>query len=183
MLIAWDKFKSRFQLSLILCSVLAFGCNPVGTPQLRTAKVQGLVLLDGLPLDQAKVVFLPTKLTNNEESIMQLAYGTTNAEGEFELEYSDGTKELVAGFYTVIISKVNKEPDSEVNRNEPWPTSLLPESIADLTAFSSTGETIRPIYNRDSKLTCKVTASTGIFRARFGLTSMDPARPEGVDAD
>jgi hypothetical protein len=163
MLNAVRVFKMRIQLMLFFSAVLVCGCVPEKPKQPATAPVQGTVLLDGLPVDQAKIVFVPAGLRSVDEKIMRLAYGTTDADGNFELAHSDGTKELLAGTYTVLISKMNSDRDR---------MSLLDESFADLVKVHGPDEIIPPIYNRESTLMFKLNGSSSIVRPKFELTSM-----------
>ena len=165
--------KMRIQLTLFLAAVLFCGCVQEKAKQSATAAVQGTVLLDGSPVDQAKIVFVPDSLRSADEDVMELAYGTTDADGKFELAYSDGTKDLLAGTYTVIISKFNSNRDEQGDKSQPWSQSLLPESMAGLFSFQEPDEIIPPIYNRDSTLKFSLNGSSSIARPKFELTSLE----------
>ncbi len=183
MLTGFKAFKMQFQTTLILATALSLGCIPESPLPPGTSIVKGTVLLDGSPLDHAKIVFLPANLRNSDETILPLAYGITDAAGEFELAYSDGTKKLHAGRYAVIISKVNLDKNAEDNRIEPWQMFLLSEPLADLSGFNESGELIPANYNRDSTLICDVQASYSVFRPRFELSSMDTTLAEDLETD
>jgi hypothetical protein len=71
--------KSRFSTSLSLLCVLAFlGCGSDDTPPL--GEVTGKITLDGQPLEGVIVLFKP--------EVGRVATGTTNADGEYELEFA-----------------------------------------------------------------------------------------------
>lgn len=158
----------------MVATILVCGCYPDWPEQPSTAMVHGVVLLDDSPLSQAKIVFLPLSLRSNDDELMPIAYGMTDTDGKFELAYSNGTRELAAGTYTVMISKVKQDTDGDGNSLEPWREELLPDSVAGLSAFKEQGELIPSIYNRDSTLTYEVQASPSIIRPKFELSSVDP---------
>lgn len=178
MLIRSRLLTMQIQLMLVISTALFCGCNPDWPELAGTAVVHGTVLMDGAPVSEAKIALVPTKLRNADDKLMALAYGKTDVEGKFELAYSDGTKELLAGTYTVMISKFKEANQENGQNNEPWRNALLPESVANLTMFSENGETIPSIYNSNSNLTYAVVASPSIIRHKFELTSIDPALRE-----
>jgi hypothetical protein len=164
---------------LLLSSLVALsGCNPDWPEHAGTAEVHGEVTLDGIPVGQAKVVFVPVKFRNVGDKIMPMAYGKTDAEGKFQLEYSDQGTDLIAGTYTVIISKFEEEKELTGNVVGDWQNQLLPDSISSLAAFRDEGETIPSIYNRNSILNYEIRASPSIVRPKFELKSIDPALEE-----
>ena len=173
MLNAVKELRMKIQLTLFLAAILFCGCATKTPEQSPTATVKGIVLLDELPVDEAKVVFVPASLRNADEDIMQLAYGITDVDGSFELAYSDGTTELLAGTYTVLISRNVPGRGGQDGTNEPWRKSLLPDSMADLMTFEEPEKTIPPIYNRDSKLTFELKGSSSVVRPKFELTSLE----------
>lgn len=181
MLSASKKLNCRIRLTLILSTVLFCGCYPNWPEQAGTAMVHGTISLDGSPVNQAKIVFVPVNLRNADEKLVPLAYGTTDVDGKFELEYSDGTQELFAGTYTVMISKLKQVDDSQNNANMPWPKDLLPDSVVNM--FNDPSETIPSIYNLDSNLTYEIMDSPSINRPMFELTSIDPNLNEFSDTD
>lgn len=175
--------EMRIRLPLLLATVLLVGCVDRKPLKLPTAFVKGTVLLDGLPVDQAKIIFVPTNLRNADEEIMQLAYGVTDVDGSFELANSDGTKELLIGSYNVLISKDVSNPGGQGAENEPWRKSLLPDSVANLIAFEENENPFPPIYNRDSKLTFELNGAARVARPQFELTSSESQHNEESASD
>ena len=159
-------------LSLVLAVCL--GCNSDWTESAATARVHGEITLDGIPLDQAKVVFVPVELRNQTGKLMPLAFGMTDAEGQFHLKYSDGGSELIAGNYSVIIAKQTKG-ENNVPR---WETEWLPDDVSQFEAFNFTSDIVPSIYNRESILEYEVKASAEIIQAKFALSSVDPLLQE-----
>ena len=159
---------------MILITCLFCGCYPDWPEQPTTAVVHGTILLDGAPVNEAQVVFVPENVRSLGDEIMPLAYGTTDADGKFELTYADGTKELFPGIYMVMVSKIKSALNATEDSGRPWPVKLLPDSVARMTVFSEQGETIPSIYNRESTLTYEVIASPRISRPKFELSSVDP---------
>lgn len=80
----------------LACAVLvaACGCGPSGP---KTAAVSGVILDDGQPVPNVEVVFYPN--TDGKPS-----YGSTDAEGRFDLKYSAEIQGAVIGFHRVSIS-------------------------------------------------------------------------------
>ena len=156
---------------LLLSLVCAVGCYPDWPDHAGTAVVRGKVTLDGLPLGDANVVFVPVGLHTNGTKLMPIAYGKTDAGGDFSLAYSDGTKELLAGRYNVIISKM-ESGDEGTNDLAP---GLIPDSMRQLEVFSAQGEQVPLIYNRNSELKYVITSSPSIVRPLLELTSVDPS--------
>ena len=167
---------------LFITSLLIFpGCYPDWPEHAGNAEVHGQVTLDGAPILQAKVVFIPIRIKSDSGRIMPIAYGLTNAEGEFELQYADKSKELIAGIYDVIISKTETHKrrastttgNSDLSFKEGQAEQFLPPAFMNSPMFGNR-ETIPTIYNRESTLTCTVLASPSIFRPKFELNSVDP---------
>ena len=103
------RFPVRYGVSLAV--VLAFTGSGCGR---RTYPVEGVVLLDGDPLEGATIVFEP------EES-GQPAVGTTAADGSFQLSTQAGTGAL-PGNYRVHLTKITgpkPERPAWVGRREP----------------------------------------------------------------
>lgn len=144
-----------------------------------SAEVQGVVTLDGLPVNDAKIVFLPKKLRRPLGKIIPLGFGVTDANGTFTLQHVNGSpgskpKEIKAGEYLVLVSKTVAEKDLEGKPLSPWQTEFLDEDIRNLARFRDSEESIPNRYNRETTLTYKVTPSPKILRPEFKLTSLDP---------
>jgi hypothetical protein len=72
------------------------GCYPDWPEHAGTAVIRGNITLDGLPLGKANVAFVPLSLHANYSEVMPIAYGQTDAGGDFDLAYGDETKEVMA---------------------------------------------------------------------------------------
>lgn len=119
---------------------LSVGCDPDWPSAHSTCEVRGQVTLDGEPLVDAKVVFVPQKVKANGE-ILKLASGVTDNRGEFSLEVnSDDSNQIRHDRYRVIISK-------RVNQQESLHSS----------------------YNSRSVLTYKVDTQEAFDRPKFEL--------------
>ncbi|MCL2347142.1 MAG: hypothetical protein FWC50_02655 [Planctomycetaceae bacterium] len=92
---------------LLVGSLLMFaGCGPKGRG-LKVEYVEGVVTLDGQPLEGASVTFIPKAEGGKEES----ASGYSHAGGAYKLSSINGDPEkgAVAGDYVVNVSKVKVE--------------------------------------------------------------------------
>lgn len=184
MLKASNQDRLAFRLILIMATSLFCGCLFESTKQTGTAEVHGIITLDGSPLSQAYVVFVPDNLQTDDQKLMSIAYGVTDADGKCELAYSDGKKELLAGTYTVMISKVTPTNIDSQKTGQVWRSELLPKSVAKLPMFSeNSGEVIPSIYHRNSNLKFKVQSSPNVVEHKFELTSVDPLIRELGESD
>ena len=94
----------RSILGLLLVSTLVIaGCGPKGSG-LRVEYVEGIVTLDGQPLEGASVTFIP----KTEGGTIEAASGYSNEKGVYKLSSMNGDPEkgAVAGEYIVNVSKV-----------------------------------------------------------------------------
>jgi hypothetical protein len=119
--------KTRLFIILLAAFVLS-GCGAKG---LNTNYVEGIVTLDGDPLEQAVVTFFPVI----EDG--KVATGTTDETGKYMLTADGGAplKGALEGDYVVTVRKVEttiteKVPlpgDPQANRNDP---GYRPETVA-----------------------------------------------------
>lgn len=135
----------RFGCAVFLCSltVLVCGCSGGGGNFVKTEFVEGVVTLDGAPLDGALVTFSPTAPDG------MTAMGYANDKGVYKLTAVGGAPEkgAVAGDYKVTVLKVAvttvmKPPiyPGEPEREEGTQTAVTPERYlkADTTPLTAT---------------------------------------------
>lgn len=104
---------SRAGLVFVLTAVLT-GCGP-GVNAPVTVPVEGIVQLDGAPLADARVTFIPVEKTVNA------CIGTTDASGKYELTQAS-FKGASPGSYKVTIEAyklLDGKPVPEELRNDP----------------------------------------------------------------
>jgi len=102
-------FRSIACFVPLLLIVTLIGCGSDGG--LRVEFVEGIVTLDGEPVAEASVMFVPTADGQGTETAM----GMTNERGVYRLSSMNG-KPLagaVAGEYKVLLSKIQAESLSE----------------------------------------------------------------------
>lgn len=117
---------SKFLFLLLLTLTLA-GCES-GAP---TAKVEGIVTLDGKPLADIRVLFQPENKSSESAGIG--SFGLTDAEGKFTLKLSDSQSEgAVVGNHTVTLAdKLSEDPkDSDAGGTGTTPKSRIPLKYA-----------------------------------------------------
>src|SRR4029450_12884003 len=90
-------------IALLSCA-FAVGCGPAGP---RLGKVTGLVTLDGKPLPNAAVTFMPVGEGGN-------ASGNTDANGNYELTHASG-KGATVGKNKVAVTTVQKQQEAAVD--------------------------------------------------------------------
>jgi len=99
-------------------AVLA-GCGSSGPPPPKLVPVRGTVSLDGQPLANAIVTFIPEGKTPGAGGS-----GKTDAQGEYQLTYSRGGPGAPAGEYRVTISKRLMPGGKEVPDDDKTPPML-----------------------------------------------------------
>lgn len=119
--------NTRLSLFLLSLSVFLFTLGCEKAPQL--GRVRGTVTMDGQPLDQVRVLFMPDPEANNEG-----AYSVciTDEAGNYDLIYS-GDVEIrgaVVGWQRVVVEDIK----GENNRDKFYPIRVPP-------AYSSSGKT------------------------------------------
>ena len=198
-----------------LCSILAAlvivamtGCDPDFRTPNQIAAVQGNVTLDGDPVSDARVVFIPLTVREGKTDI-PFAFGTTDAKGKFELSMSDGKTGAFVGSYSVVISKISASPYAATD-SSPDPqkanqrisaseklaqseklrmkTQKVEKNLTYLRArpaidrfFNATqdpNEMIPNLYNRYSILTREVRSIGGLSEPTFDLRTVDPLLTE-----
>jgi hypothetical protein len=88
----------------LVCVVLALPLAGCGGASLKTAPVSGRVMLDGRPLAQATVTFVPVAGAGDKEPLPS-SVGTTGEGGRYSLVLNSGgkTNGAVLGKHTVVI--------------------------------------------------------------------------------
>lgn len=97
---------------LILFWLLLVGCEiqsarPVAKLEFCN-KVTGRITLDGEPLENARVLFIPVVYAIDERQTLPLASGVTDQDGRFELSHKRGEQNspgAALGLYSVLVSK------------------------------------------------------------------------------
>ena len=109
--------KRCFLLLPLLVFVLASGCDKGrGLP---VHYVEGIVTLDGEPLEEANITFVPKSESNDIEA----AAGRTDAKGKYTLTSMNGDpgKGALAGEYVVLVSKLINLSPPGFNPSDPIP--------------------------------------------------------------
>jgi hypothetical protein len=133
-------------LAVGLLALVPMGCgSPPPNP------ITGQVTLDGQPLTDASITFIPTG-----ETVGDAAHGRTGPDGTYELEARDG-KGLAPGQYKVVISKWLR-PDGT-----PPPPDVPPID-------SDAKETIHPNYSDVERTVLRATVSEGGGKIDFPLS-------------
>lgn len=140
---------SRFLGAILTCSLLALvtvGCDsgpPVGL-------VTGTVTMDGEPLENAQVSFVP-------QGGGATATATTDANGNYELYRLDGPGAVV-GTYKVVVTTVKKaqEVDTDVATDSDAYASQAMGLNVSAYAQAEQSEPIPARYNKNSELVQEV---------------------------
>ncbi len=136
-------------MSAVLVGLI--GCGPQPT---YFAPVTGQVTLDGKPVSDAKILFVPTRYRDASQNILPYAYATTDKEGKYTLR-SDGKRRGAAvGQHLVFISTKNLA----VKKNDESPPEQEPAKTNEQTEAKP--ETIPSRYNTESQLYREVKRGT-----------------------
>lgn len=139
---------------LTLATFLAAGCRPQQEKD-EIAPVSGTVYLDGKPLENVKVFFVPVK-RGKDGNQGPIAFGETDAKGHYTLAHHDDGVGAAIG------------------RNQVWLTTRCVERKKDSEGEFQTIETkeelIPPKYNKSTELVVDV-PEEGMNNADFDLKS------------
>jgi hypothetical protein len=103
-----------FAATFVSVAVFLAGCGPSG-PTLAT--VSGKITLDGQPLPNVNVQFVPEKGGSP-------SYGGTNANGEYELLHAQNRKGALLGKHLVDITAREQQIDDNGKPTGPKPVKL-----------------------------------------------------------
>jgi hypothetical protein len=124
-------------LAIALAGLFVCGCGKSsGPPKVQTIPVTGTIRLDGKPLGNADIVFVPSEGIGGFSA-------RTKDDGSYQLEGITGGKAVCKGKCSVRVSKMLKADGSAPNPDEPpaiaGATESLPErySSAGLTELSA----------------------------------------------
>jgi hypothetical protein len=87
----------HFAIPCLIASLLIVGCGPSSG---NISPVTGKLTLDGKPMPGVEVIFSPKPVEGNS-NVGPYSFGTTDEEGNFELETRYGDKGAVVGFHLV----------------------------------------------------------------------------------
>ncbi len=111
------SYKLASLLLLLLC--IETGCGGA-----KFAPVEGVITLDGQPLEDATVTFTPMGSVGNE---IQQSFGRTDASGKYSLELLSGKQSgALIGNHNVGIAK-NIETESDIMTREEAQSVQLPK--------------------------------------------------------
>ena len=179
--------------SLAAAVLMSVGCSPDYVKPGVYVEVHGKIFLDGGPVRNAKVVFVPEHLEIGEE--FAISSGTTDTFGDFELKTVDGREGAIVGKHRVYVSRIVDESELQdpsalkdkstqqqfANSNDEINFAEHREHVWDLVDQSveqPTGEQIPFYYNLKSELIFDVIPGRGIQRVKFELSSVDPMLDE-----
>ncbi|HEX5104335.1 MAG TPA: carboxypeptidase-like regulatory domain-containing protein [Pirellulaceae bacterium] len=115
-----SSYKRRLALALMLVLLAASSSGCGGSA--NVAPVKGRVTLDGSPLENALVQFSPG-------GVGAPSSGRTNAQGEYELTYTEDVKGAVIGNHVVRVTTYQSgDPDADPPR--PEVAERVPEKYA-----------------------------------------------------
>lgn len=166
--------KTRRLAICLLLGVLLLGCQrsqPVAeqTPQFAD-EVTGVVLLQGQPLANARVLFIPMVYAYRPKSVVSVAWGRTDADGKYALTCYDEEQRprrgAPVGRHWVLISKLENPPES--TPKDYWLAQVLRPTWGVRARIDPQQELVPPKYNVNSELTTRI-LTTDPVRIDFHL--------------
>ena len=152
-------------LMACLLAALACGCGPRGP---RVEMVEGVVVLDGKPVEAATVFFSPVKAAGGAVGLP--AAGRTGTDGSFRLNAGGGATPgagTAVGDYVVTVIKQESKPVPPPDLDAP-PTPPPESEVRDL---------LPAIYKLATTSPLRATVKPGINSYRFELDSQGKAKP------
>jgi len=143
-----DTMRTVFFLFLALG--FSAGCGSSG-PGLPLTPVTGTVMLDGVPVAEAKVNFFPQLETKGNGG-----WGITDASGKYALKTPQGGTGVPDGAYKVTVS-LRRNPDGSLPKPDEPPIE------------SKAKETLPAIYSNESKTTLKADVSSSAKQFDWSL--------------
>lgn len=143
-----------------LCVIMSFfcvGCGGIGTDTPDLGTVTGIITMDGKPLPNCVVSFIP--------ETGRAAFGVTDESGKYELSYLSETKGAKIGKNTVRIATVAKNEGAE----EPMEEVVDVDGKVTAKNKNKVKEIIPAKYNTKTELKADVTAGYNSFN--FDLKS------------
>jgi hypothetical protein len=136
--------------------VIVIGCSPSVKRNLPVEYVEGIVTMDGVPLDNASIQFIPKTETQGEA-----AGGYTDSKGKYTLSSMNGDpgKGALPGDYIVLITKTISVPIPGTKYGE---GDAPPEESKEL---------VPAVYNDRSKPLLEVTVIKGKNTFNFDVKS------------
>ena len=107
--VVFQSLMAVFFIGLLILT----GCS--SPESMAFARVDGRVLLDGKPVQNARVVFIPTRATHNGWEI-PFSYGSTDSEGRFDLETETGQPGVFQGWSEVWVIEL-PAPEAPIEPN------------------------------------------------------------------
>lgn len=133
------SYRTCVAVTLLLAMTFS-ACGKSNAPDEALGQVTGIVTLDDQPLEGANITFTP--ILNGA-----MSYGTTDAQGKYELIYSPGIKGAVLGEHQVRISKVGG-PETKFDTME-----MLPADYNSKTTIKAVVQSGKNSFNYDLKST------------------------------
>jgi len=140
----------RFLPAGLLTGLLLVGCGSPG-PGIPLTPVAGTVTLDGNPVAEAKVTFVPQVETKGNGG-----WALTDSTGKYSLKTPQGAAGVPDGQYKVTVS-LRRNPDGTLPKADEPPIE------------SKARETLPPIYSSESKTTLQAAVSAGSKQFDFAL--------------
>jgi hypothetical protein len=141
---------------LVLVGLTAIGCGP----KQQFAEVSGVVTLNGKPMPDALVEFLPDPEKGTQGP---MSMGTTNAEGRFRLVCSDSDRRdgAVVGFHRVLIQDARSIPKARSDFSKEKPPENVPSRVSYIYGKAASTPLRQEVRPGPQEVTLEVTGRGG----------------------
>ncbi len=165
-------FACKFAVLVILV-FQGVGCDLPHYDSVALVEVHGVVKLDGEPVEDARVLFLP--MENQLGPDFAMSYGVTDRQGKYQLQQNGLEAGAMEGRHRVFISKPlgQGSADDEEGENR-GRLEMLRQFSLGAAPHDGTGNAIPLHYNQSSDLFFEVVPGEGAVRADFDLSTIDP---------
>ncbi|MBX3418493.1 MAG: hypothetical protein KF851_12885 [Pirellulaceae bacterium] len=157
----------RGRIGVVLLTVLLAGCaQPLPTlerPEAYSVSVSGVVTLNGDPLADAHILFIPVVFAHRHRTKVPVAFAKTDSEGKYSLSYriDDGIRSGAhLGRYTVLVSKLDTPGRPTDAAPTEWGFPFEFDLIKSPRRTPSPSQELVPVrYNLESQLTAEITST------------------------
>lgn len=154
----WQCCLSWGLVALLFVGALT-GCRPLAREPLELSQASFEFKLDGQPLSDAQIIFLPKLSEDSQGRYLPWSYGITDQNGRLELRTSERSLGVVPGTHWVIVSRqANRVPEKVDVAGDPL--AVLDETVWDSIQIANTleSEQVPKQFNWPTRLQIEVPA-------------------------
>lgn len=164
--------KRNLAALIVLMSIFCAGCTLPNSSTVQLVPVTGEVLMDGKPLADAKVLFIPQ---NKDLGVrFAMSHAVTDENGKFMLQLPDERPGAYVGWHHVLISKVANKPEVGLPGTQVLAVGDSEFDLINRDLFGTSQDLVPRYYNAETELVFEVMPGRKHQTAKFELSSVDP---------